>query len=205
MKQCRDSFNSRRNLFRNWGEAAWNSCLRQLRRDQVSLLQSKPAALMTFRKEEGPALGRFLRCFLSEARDTSQERRQESFSSELVALTQTGNVGNVEELFFAEGMWHCKNFQHNHIVELWPSSLSLSWSIPYNSCNHLKFFPAQVRLLDAVTTKEPCPVPAGLQGEPAGSGPSAAAGHCGAAPKRRQLRPFPLPLQLRDRFPACFL
>lgn len=35
----------------------------------MSLLQSKPAVLVTFRKEEGTATGRFLGCFLSEGRD----------------------------------------------------------------------------------------------------------------------------------------
>ena len=51
----------------------------------MSLLQSKPAVLMTFRKEEGTVMGRFLGCFLSEAREGIEalHRREgeESFGS----------------------------------------------------------------------------------------------------------------------------
>lgn len=68
----------------------------------MSLLQSKPAVLMTFRKEEGTAIGRFLGCLLSDARegtDSLHSREgEESFgSNRLVSSTQTGND---EELGF---------------------------------------------------------------------------------------------------------
>lgn len=51
----------------------------------VSLLQGKPAVLMTFRKEERTAMGIFLVCFLGEAREgieaLPRKEEGENFSS----------------------------------------------------------------------------------------------------------------------------
>lgn len=71
----------------------------------MSLLQSKPAVLMTFRKEEGAVMGRFLGCFLSEGREDTEplhkERRRRKFWLNAVKFLQH-RLGTMRSLV----LWH---------------------------------------------------------------------------------------------------